>query len=464
MSEPAIRLENKTFSYDRKRNILEGLDFTLDFGEFAVLSGISGVGKTTLLSVINGVIPNISGGRFEGRVLFSGEDVTKLSIGKRAHFVGSVLQNADDQIVHDTVEDEVAFGCENLKIPPEEIGKRVAEELEKTGLTPDRRTRKLSGGQKQRLITAAAFAMGQKTLVLDEPLANLDRDSSLKLLRVLKDMTANGCAVLLVEHRLDLVLPFADRVYTLKDGRMQTETEPEKLLTDSSEIIPYDNEPITGGKRLISLRDIWHSAGHVDIIKGLSLDIYEGERITVLGPNGCGKTTLLKLLARLAEPDSGGYEQELVRSRRWDAPPKWFRQVGYVYQNPSYQLFMPTLRQEIECTAVSNEYAARMIEMFGLTGLEDRHPQSLSEGQKRRADVAAVCASKPKVLFLDEPTVGQDHGNLKLMLDSLHILQKETHCAIVTVTHDIRCKEALSDRKIVMKQGRIMRVEKRQPQ
>jgi len=456
MSAYAIELSNITFSYDGETDVLKGLDFQLPFGQFAVLQGISGTGKTTLLSVINGVIPHIVPGKMTGTVYLSGEDATGYSVGKRSKFIGSVLQNAEDQIVHDRVEDEVAFGCENMGMPTEEIEKRVAEALQKTNLNPDRSTRKLSGGQKQRLITATTFAMGQKTIVLDEPLANLDRESAVRLLRTLKEMTREGYAVLLVEHRLDLVLLYADVVYTLSCGKLSAETQPQRLLTESSEIIPYDNDSITGGKKLISLSEVYYSAGHVDVIRGVTMDVRESERVTVLGPNGCGKTTLLKLLARLIYTSAGGYEQHLIESRRVHAMPEWFRKAGYVYQNPSYQLFMPTLRQEIERGAASKERAARMIELFGLSGLEERHPQSLSEGQKRRADVAAVCATDPKVLFLDEPTVGQDYDNLKRMLDSIRTLQKESGCAVVTVTHDVRCKQALSDRQIIMKQGRII--------
>ena len=265
-----------------------------------------------------------------GTVYLSGEEATGYSVGKRSRFIGSVLQNAEDQIVHDKVEDEVAFGCENLGIPSEEIERRVAEALRKTNLKPDRSTRKLSGGQKQRLITATTFAMGQKTIVLDEPLANLDRESAVQLLRTLKEMTQEGYAVLLVEHRLDLVLPYADVVYTLSGGKLSAETEPHKLLTESSEIIPYDNEPLTGSQKLISLSEAYYSVGHVDIIRGVTMDIRESERVTVLGPNGCGKTTLLKLLARLIYTSAGGYEQHLIRSQRVHAMPEWFRKAGYV--------------------------------------------------------------------------------------------------------------------------------------
>ena len=456
MTEKAIELKGIRFAYDGGGEVMRDLDFTLRYGEFAILAGVSGNGKTTLLSIISGVIPGIVPGKLEGSIRLDGQDMTGVSLGKRARLVGSVFQNPEDQIVHDRVEDEVAFGCENLGIPEAEIAERVDRALKRTQLKAGRETRKLSGGQKQRLMAAATFAMGQRILLLDEPLANLDRQSAIGLLRTLREMADEGCAVLMVEHRLDLALTFADTVYSLSEGQLIEEKNKEALRTRSQTLIPYDNDPITGGRILISLRDVYYGISHIDVLRGVNLDIRAGERVTVLGPNGCGKTTLLKILARLIYPSSGGYEQHLIRAQHVHARPEWFRAAGYVHQNPSYQLFMPTLWEEILRGAKTKERAERMIALFGLSGLEGRHPQSLSEGQKRRADVAAVCATEPGVLFLDEPTVGQDDANLTRMLESLHLLQKESGCAIVTVTHDVRCKEALSDRRVIMKMGRII--------
>ena len=455
--KPALELSDVSFSYDGQTPVLNHLDLSLPYGCFAVLQGVSGTGKTTLLSLINGVIPQIQPGHLTGTILLDGQEVSAWSIARRARVVASVLQNADDQIVHDRVEDEVAFGCENLGIPSAEIENRVREALRLTRLKPDAATRKLSGGQKQRLVMACALAMGQRILLLDEPLANLDRESTVRLLRILKQLTQEGALVLLIEHRLDMVLPYADMVFTLRDGCLAQEKDPARILKEVDHILPYDGESLAGSGRLISLKDVDYTLHGIDVIRNVSLDIREGERLTLLGPNGCGKTTLLKLLARLLYPSGGGYEQTLIRSQRVHPMPEWFRKAGYIFQDPSSQLFMPTLRQEVARNASSPERAKRMIALFGLEGLEDRHPQSLSEGQKRRAGVAAVCASDPGVLFLDEPTVGQDFDHLRQMVDSLRLLQKESGCAIVTVTHDKRCKEALSDRRVIMKLGRIIR-------
>ena len=453
----ALEMRDVSFSYDGETPVLEHLNLCLPYGQLTVLQGLSGCGKTTLISILNGVIPNLQPGHLTGEIALDGEIINGWSVARRARHLGSVLQNADDQIVHDRVDDEIAFGCENLCMPPEEIETRVAEALRATHLKPERSTRKLSGGQKQRLIMACAFAMGQKTLLLDEPLANLDREGAVRLLRMLKRQAEEGAAVLLVEHRLDMVLPFADAVYTLRDGHLQKEKDPARLLAESDEIIPYDGKPLTGEKRLIALKDVDYTVRGIDVLRNVTMEVREGERLTLLGPNGCGKTTLLKVLARLLDPSAGGYEQRVIASQRVHPMPEWFRKAGFIYQDPSCQLFMPTLRQEIGRNAASRERAERMIDLFGLSGLEERHPQSLSEGQKRRAGVAAVCASDPKVLFLDEPTVGQDFFHLRQMVDALRTLQKESGCAIVTVTHDKRCKEALSDRRLIMKMGRIIR-------
>ena len=402
----AIKFENVSFKYDGANNyVLENVNFEINYGELVLLSGVSGEGKSTLLSIINGVIPFVNSGKLSGNVEIDGKNITKEKISSRSKLVGTVLQNADEQIVYDFANDEIAFGCENLNTEPSEIENRITKYTSLLKIDKTARTRTMSGGQKQRLITASTLAMEQKIIILDEPLANLDTEGAHILLGVLKELVNVGYAVLIVEHRLDIVKDYADRVMWIKNKCVFSSYDKGKL--DSNIKIIKANHKGTAGKTLIKAENIIFSAGKRNIIDGLNVEIKAGERIVLLGENGCGKTTLMRSLAKLNKLSGGKLTQSLTKSEK--ANSKWFSQVGYVYQNPTYQLFMPTLLSEISYKAKSEDYAKEMIKAFGLEGLEQRHPQSLSQGQKRRASIAAICAGKPQILFLDEPTVGQDY-------------------------------------------------------
>lgn len=450
----AIRLKEVSFKYDgAKENVLENINLTVEYGETVLLSGVSGEGKSTLLSIINGVIPFVNSGEFSGSVEIDGKDVTKLKISERSKLIGTVLQNADEQIIYDLVNEEIAFGCENLNIASEEIDRRIERfttlmQIEKTA-----KTKTLSGGQKQRLITASTLAMEQKIIILDEPLANLDTHTAHILLKALRNLANSGYAVLIVEHRLDVVKNYIDKVMRIENKQLFTSTDINDL-NSGIKTIPHADGSLPG-EVLIKGEKLFFATGDRNIIDGLDIEIRAGERIVLLGENGCGKTTLMRMLARLNKPSDGALSQTITKSKK--ANSKWFSKVGYVYQNPTYQLFMPTLLSEISFKAKSEEMAREMINAFGLSGLEQRHPQSLSEGQKRRASIAAVCASEPTVLFLDEPTVGQDYENLCKTVETVNKINKNLGTAIVTVTHDKRCAGALADRVLIMENGKISR-------
>ena len=448
----AIKLSDVTFRYDgAKENVLENVNLSINYGETVLLSGVSGEGKSTLLSIINGVIPFVTPGKLTGNIKIGGENVTKQKVSTRAKLVGTVLQNADEQIVYDFVSDEIAFGCENLNTDPAEIEKRIDEYTRLLRIDKTARTKSMSGGQKQRLITSSTLAMEQKIIILDEPLANLDTDGAHILLGALKSLASKGYAVLIVEHRLDVVKAYVDRVMWIENKRVFT-SEDKNRLDGSIKSVP-SNHKGAAGETLIKAEGITFFAGGRNIIDGLDTEIKAGERIVLLGENGCGKTTLMRTLAKLNKLSGGKIAQTLTKSDK--ANGKWFSKVGYVYQNPAYQLFMPTLLSEISFKAKDEQTARKMIDAFGLSGLEDRHPQSLSEGQKRRASIAAICAGEPRVLFLDEPTVGQDYENLCRIVNTINKLNKDNGTAIVTVTHDKRCAAALADRVLIMDKGKI---------
>lgn len=450
----AIRLKEVSFKYDgAKENVLENINLTVEYGETVLLSGVSGEGKSTLLSIINGVIPFVNSGEFSGSVEIDGKDVTRLKISERSKLIGTVLQNADEQIIYDLVNEEIAFGCENLNITSEEIDRRVERFTTLMQIEKNAKTKTLSGGQKQRLITASTLAMEQKIIILDEPLANLDTHTAHILLKALRNLANSGYAVLIVEHRLDVVKNYIDKVMRIENKQLFTSTDINDL-NSGIKTIPHADGSLPG-EVLIKGKKLFFAAGDRNIIDGLDIEIRAGERIVLLGENGCGKTTLMRMLARLNKPNDGALSQTITKSKK--ANNKWFSKVGYVYQNPTYQLFMPTLLSEISFKAKSEKIAREMINAFGLSGLEQRHPQSLSEGQKRRASIAAVCASEPTVLFLDEPTVGQDYKNLCKTVETVNKINKNLGTAIVTVTHDKRCAGALADRVLIMENGKISR-------
>lgn len=454
----ALRLENIVFSYDENNLIFNDANLSLDYGDFVLLSGLSGEGKSTRLSIINGVIPFMIHGNFYGKICADGKDITELPVSKRAEYIGTVLQNADEQIVYDKVNDEIAFGCENFCFENEKIAERIKASTSLLKLNPDGNTKTLSGGQKQRLVTASTLAMGQKIIILDEPLANLDKQGAEILLSTLRNLAENGYAVLIVEHRIDFVLPYINKVCVIEDRKIKTVENKESLLNNIKIIEHKTFDKTKTSEPIISGRNLNFNRCERNIIDKLDIDIFKCDRIVLLGENGCGKTTLMRILARLNMPDGGTLLQNILPKNKHKKPNrKWFKKVGFVYQNPSYQLFMPTLLDEVSFSASSKEKAIELINALGLAGLENRHPHSLSEGQKRRASIAAVLVCEPDVIFLDEPTVGQDYANLKRIVDTVNRIHEENKTTVITVTHDIRCASAMCDKVLIMDRGKIIK-------
>ncbi len=459
-----IELKNVNFSYDGKVQILENVNIALNSGEVNLVSGYSGEGKSTLLYIISGIIPNIIDGKLSGEVLINGEDIKGKRLGEVCRKVGVVLQNADEQIIQKTVEDEIAFGCENLAFSPEKISKQIDTVCRLMKLDKLWQSRKLSGGQKQRLITASTLAMGQKIVILDEPLANLDTAGAELLMSTLKSLAKAGYCIIVIEHRLDVVLPFVDKVFHVGNKSGKEITDREKYLKEQSAEIEDTCLEFKGTLPVFSLSDVAYSVKDRDILNGVTFDIIKGSRAVLLGENGCGKTTLLRLISRLEKPTRGVIFQNIDDKfgHKSKQSKKWYKKVGVVYQNPEYQLFMPTVEKEIKFGAKSDEYADEIAEKFGIKHLYARHPQSLSEGQKRRVSIAAVVATNPEVLILDEPTVGQDYKGLCKMVEVLNRIHEETHNTMITVTHDKRCAAALCDYAVWIKDGKVRKVGKKE--
>ncbi len=459
----AVSFENVSFKYfGSKVEVLENVDFHINYGEITLLSGLSGKGKSTALYLINGAIPHVFPGKLSGKITVADKDISKMSMGEISHLVGSVLQNADSQIIHTLVEDEIAFGCENFSMDEKTIEENIETSCKLMQLDKSWQTRKLSGGQKQRLITATTLAMKQKILVLDEPLANLDKEGVSILMTTLKELAEKGYAILLVEHRVNMIIDYIDSAFDIEDRKIKKIEDKKGFYLNHTDIIKYDSPLTTDFQKHFILDGVGFETfcfktKKREILKNIDLTIDKSERVVLLGQNGCGKTTLVKTISKLQKQSYGKITQYVdIKIKR--AKPKWFKKVGYVYQNPNYQLFMSTVEKEIFFNAHSKEYANKIIELFEIRDILDRHPHSLSEGQKRKISIAAVMATKPEVLILDEPTVGQDFYGLKKLVEIINKIHQETKCTIITITHDVRCAEALCDKAVIMEAGEIKEV------
>lgn len=453
----AIKLKDINFTYEgMKQKALEDIDFFMEYGELALLSGVSGSGKSTLMNIIAGIIPHVIKGQLSGEIYIDDKNTKGLSMGQICRSVGVVLQNADAQIIQDIVEAEIAFGCENLGMKASDIKESIDTACDRMKLDKTASTRTLSGGQKQRLITASVLAMRQKILILDEPLANLDMQGAKLLMTSLLYLAKSGYAILVIEHRLDSVMDYVDRVWHIEDGNIFMVNDKQKYLLSRAESINDDIGQILGQGNIMSLENVKYKVAKKDILKGIDLQIARGGRTLLMGENGSGKTTLMRLISRLIKPCKGKITQFIDKSLgQKRASKKWFRKVGVVYQNPNYQLFMPTVKKELEFGATSKEYAMEIAERFFLTHLLDRHPQSLSEGQKRLVTIASVVATEPQVLLLDEPTVGQDYQGLKRLMSILNDLHLKSQNTIIATTHDKRCIDALCDNTAIISDGVI---------
>ncbi len=453
----AIQGKGVSFSYDGERKILDHVDFRFDYGKVNLLSGHSGEGKSTLMYLFSGIIPNIKEGNYEGKVLINGEDIKGKKVASLSRFVGTVLQNADEQIVHKIVEDELAFGCENLNFAPEKTKKQIEIVSKLMKLDLNRKTRTLSGGEKQRLVTASTLAMGQRILVLDEPLANLDREGAHKLMGTLTSLAKAGYCVILIEHRLDVVLSYAEMVYHLEKGKLSLIEDKESYLKSQTSLLSSQARPISD-ENILRLDNISHSFKKSQILKNLNLDIKKGERLLLVGENGSGKTTMLRILSGILKPKSGKIIQNPEHPLGKVGSRAWFRKVGYVFQNPDYQIFMDSVEKEIRFANPDEETFRKLVEAFALEDLLGRHPQSLSEGEKRRLSIASVLASSPEVLLLDEPTVGMDYEGLVRLVDILNEMHLKLGNTMVSITHDLRVAKALTDEAYLLKDGSLAKL------
>lgn len=480
---------------------LRDVTLTVEEGELCLVAGRTGAGKSTLLRAINGLVPHFTGGTLHGSVTVDGRDTRRHPPRDLADVVGVVGQDPLSGFVTDTVEEELAYGMEQLSLPPAVMRKRVEETLDLLGIAElrDRPIRTLSGGQQQRVAIGAVLTSHPRVLVLDEPTSALDSTAAEDVLAAVTRLVHDlGVTVVLAEHRLERVMQYADRLlYLPGDGRVfdgppavvLAGVELAPPLVELGRLAGWDPLPLSvrdARRRAAELRGrlgegappapapapesttalsarkiVVRYPGTV-AVAGVDLDLQVGQVVALMGRNGSGKSSLLWAVQG-SGPRHGG--AVTVTGAAGAVDPKSLpahqarRQVGLVPQTPGDLLYLETVDGEChqadqETGAAAGTCRALLDQLTpGLPG--DRHPRDLSEGQRLALALAVQLTAAPPVVLLDEPTRGLDYLAKRQFVALVRGLAAARR-GVVVATHDVELVAALADRVIVLADGEIV--------
>lgn len=480
----ALRYEAVSFTYpDGERPALDRVDLEIDEGTFVLALGPTGAGKSTFLRAANGLVPHFTGGRFEGRVTVAGRDTSTNPPRRLADVVAFVPQDPAASFVLDRVEDELAYGMENLGVDPAHMRRRVEEILDLLDIEPlrDRSVRTLSGGERQRVAIGAALAAGPRILVLDEPTSQLDPQGAEHVVAALQRLVHDqGMTVLLAEHRLERVAGAVDLALGFDDGAV-TPGDPARVIRRMAvgppvarlgRLVGWDPVPLSvrdarvlartlpphparrissPGDVRVEVRALTASHDGVRALRTIDLRLCAGEIVAVMGRNGAGKTTLLRCITGLHRPTNGTVR---VDGRL----PRPGVDVGLCPQEPESILFADTVAGEVRATLHARAIDAEpdvTLAALGIHDLASRHPRDLSAGQRLLVATAAIAAARAPVLLLDEPTRGIDADAKERLARFLRSQAADGGVAIFA-THDVELAAAVATRVVMLAGGELI--------
>lgn len=489
---------------------IKDVDFLADKGEIIAILGRNGSGKSTFARHLNGLLAP-----HEGSIVIGGKDMAEMGeLTSIRRQVGMVFQNPDNQIVGNTLAEDIGFGLENLGIASEDIWNKIDEMLELTGLTAYKyaNTSRISGGQKQRLAMASAMAMTPECIVLDEATSMLDPKGAKDMLELVQRLNREKkITIIMVTHRIAEALK-ADRVYILDDSRIVAEGKPGDVFTDIDRLksygleIPVDMKRKVGipidicykyknqqmqinqdksveqnykaaggsatdntGRCIVELQKVSYSYVNGNetflALSDADLKIYEGQVVAVIGQTGSGKSTLLQLINKLIVPQSGkvylyGTDVQRVRNIK-----DIRRRIGYVFQFPESQLFENTVLKDVMygplnfgmSKSEAEDSARKALELVGVPEkYAEYSPFELSGGLKKRVAIAGILAYEPDVLILDEPACGLDGESREQLWNLIRKLNRDKNVTIILVSHDMEDVYEMSERVLLMDCGKIV--------
>ncbi|MFQ6126296.1 MAG: ABC transporter ATP-binding protein [Candidatus Heimdallarchaeota archaeon] len=512
-----IMMEDVSFTYKGSdRPALKNINLTVKQGEIVMISGPAGAGKTTLCNTLNGLVPHFFRGKLSGKVVIQGLETKKHTIAYLSHRVGLLFQDPAAQLVAPTVEDEVAFGAENYGISREEIMARVKEAMKMVRIEKyaTHSPHRLSGGEQQACALAAVAAMRPQIYVLDEPTSNLDPIGSFHVLELVTELARReNKTIIIVEHKMEELLPLIDRLIILNEGEIILEGPPRELLENvdrmdqiglkppqvtllaerlqkagaeistwpitveeavetfskifshkkREEITPLKEQIVEPQEEIIRAENLWHIyEDGTEALRGVNVKFYHGEFVGIIGQNGSGKTTLVKHFNGLLRPTKGRVIVDGIDT--YDIPiPTLAKKVGYAFQNPDFQICKSTVQEELAFGPKNlklpqeeiDKRAKEVADALGLKDVFDANPFSLSKGERQKVAVASILAMQPDVLIIDEPTTGQSPGVGRQMMEFYKHLN-EAGKTIIVITHDMNLAAEYAQRIIVLKDGKLL--------
>jgi ATPase components of various ABC-type transport systems, contain duplicated ATPase len=444
-----IEWKDVSFTYPgQESDGLQQVNLSISAGECVLFCGRSGCGKTTMLRLVNGLIPNFFPGEGDGAAYLQGQDCSEIPMYRLAERVGSVFQNPRTQFFNVDTDSEIAFGMENQALPPTELARRVEQTARELNIETlrGRSIFALSGGEKQKIAFSSVYAMNPDIYLLDEPSSNLDMDSIRALKEYLKLIKAQGKTILIAEHRLYYLMELVDKIVYLERGRIKGIYTPKELAALSQEqrasmgLRAVNLQQLRPQKRaesaqvpILALKNVRLCYQKKVVLENICLQAARGEIIAVVGHNGTGKTTFSRALCGLHK----GCEGEFLWGGK-SLSAKTRRKRSYlVMQDVGYQLFAESV--EKECVfGIKNPNAAladRTLEDLGLSSFREKHPNTLSGGQKQRLAVAVSMVCGKDILVFDEPTSGLDHDSMTQVAALMERLAEQGGILFV-VTHD----------------------------
>ena len=424
-----LEFKDVSFTYKNSNNkVLDSVNFKINKGECILLTGVSGSGKSTLIHLMNGLIPTLYEGQLEGEILFKNKDLKNIESYDISKNIGYVSQDPRGHFFTTNTTSELVFSMENYGIPLNEMKKKYSElvnllELEKL---VDKNIIYISSGERQKIAIGCSLSLEPEIIILDEPSSNLDFHMTKKLKQLIEKLKTKGYTIIIAEHRMYYIQDLIDRVFVINNGKVMEKTISD--LKSNNEVplrsldifnLELENISCKNKELLMEINNITYK----NILTNITTTVYKGDVIGLIGKNGVGKTTLLRLLSNIMKPNKGKVVGKVV--------------PFLVMQDMDYQFFTESVESEMKFGSADNdlEKINSLLMKLGLTEFKDKIPFELSGGQKQRLLIAISALANVNLLMFDEPTSGLDYVNMTKVSSILKDLSKNS--ALIVATHDI---------------------------